>query len=138
MQHFYQVAFSFIFGCCDQNIRYDEKFRRFSSNIPVYLRNFPRDFVVHCMKKMSLAESLDLKGALQNSMGQFTIMGFANNLTKEKCHIRFGDTEEMPSFSCHDWKKNWGILGNIFSLYLENFHIGIGTPYHHCTGIPHS
>ena len=54
------------------------------------LRNLPRDFVVHCM---SLAESLDLKGALQKGLGQFTIMDFANDLTKEKYHIRFGDTE---------------------------------------------
>ena len=57
------------------------------------------------MKKMSLAESLDLKCALQKSMKcalkkgmrQFSIMDFANNLAKEKYHIRFGDTEEMPS-----------------------------------------
>ena len=86
---------------------------------------------------MNLAESLDLIGALQKDMGQFTIMGFANNLTKEKYHIRFGDTEEMSSCSCHDWKKK-AIFASIFSLYLGNFHLGIGTPYHHCTGIPHS
>ena len=42
---------------------------------------------------MSLAESLDLKGALQKGLGKFTIMDFANDLTKEKYHIRFGDTE---------------------------------------------
>ena len=90
----------FHFSYCDRNIRYDEKFRRYSANIPVYLRNRPRDFVVHCMKKMSLGESLDLTGALQKGMGQVTIMDFANNLTKEKYHIRFGDTEEMPSCRC--------------------------------------
>ena len=74
--------------------------RRYSANISVYLRNCPRDFVVHCMKNISLTESLDMKGALQKGMGQFTIVDFANNLTKEKYHIRFGDTEEMP-FSKH-------------------------------------
>ena len=83
-------SFFFHFSYCDQNIRYDEKFRRYSAHIPVYLRNLPRDFVVHCM---SLAESLDLKGALQKGLGKFTIMDFANDLTKEKYHIRFGDTE---------------------------------------------
>ena len=51
-------------------------------------------------KKMSLGESLDLTGTLQKGMGQFTIMDFANNLAKEKYHIRFGDTEEMPSCRC--------------------------------------
>ena len=51
---------------------------------------------------MNLAESLDLIDALQKDMGQFTIMGFANNLSKEKYHIRFGVTEEMPSCSCRD------------------------------------
>ena len=64
------------------------------------MRNCPRDFVVHCMKKMSLGESLDLTGTLQKGMGQFTIMDFANNLAEEKYHIRFGDTEEMPSCRC--------------------------------------
>ena len=57
------------------------------------------------MKKMSLAKSLDLTGTLQKDMEQFTIMDFANDLTKEKYRIRFGGTEEMPSCSCHDWKK---------------------------------
>ena len=65
-------------------------------------------------KKMSFAESLDLTGALQKGMEQFTIMDFANNLTKEKHHIRFGEAEEMPSCSCHDWKKT-GYLSSIFS-----------------------
>ena len=64
------------------------------------------------MKKMSLAKSLDLTGTLQKDMEQFTIMDFANDLTKEKYRIRFGDMEEMPSCSCHDWKKNFA---NIFS-----------------------
>ena len=106
------------FSYCDQNIRYDEKFRRYSANILVYLRNCPINFVVHCMKKMSLAKSLDLTGAFQKGMGQFTIMDFANNLTKGKYHIRFDDAEEMPSCSCRDWKKNWLSFQAIFlSIY---------------------
>ena len=117
---FLSSSFFFHFSYCDQNIRYDEKFRRYSANIPVYLRNRPRDFVVHCMKKMSLAKSLDLTGALQKGMGQFTIMDFANNLTKEKYHIRFGDTEEMPSCSCHDLKKT-GYLCKHFFLVFRKF-----------------
>ena len=98
---FLSSSFSFHFSYCDQNIRYDKKSRRYSANIPVYLRNCPRGFLVHCMKKMSLAGSLDLTCALQKDMGQFTIMDFANNQTKEKYYIRFGDTKEMPSCSCH-------------------------------------
>ena len=101
-------------------MRYGEQFRRYSANIPVYLRNHPRDFVVHYMKKISLAKSLDLTDALQKGMGQFTIMDFANNLTKEKYRIRFGDTEEMPSFSCHDWKKS-GYLCKHFFLVFRKF-----------------
>ena len=66
------------------------------------------------MKKMSLAESLDLTGALQKGMGQFSIMDFSNNLTKEKYHVRFGDTEEMPSCSCRDWKRKLAIFASIF------------------------
>ena len=66
------------------------------------------------MKKISLAESLDLTGALQKGMGQFSIMDFSNNLTKEKYHVKFGDTEEMPSCSCRDWKKNWLSLQAFF------------------------
>ena len=63
-------------------------------------------------------------------MGQFTIIDFANILTKEKYHIRFGDTEQMLSSSCHIG-KNW--------LSLQTFfHARIGTPYHHCTEIPRS
>ena len=111
---FLSSSFIFPFSHCDQNIRDDEKFRRYSDNIPVYLRNCPRDFVVHCMKKISLAESLNLTGALQKGMGQFTIVDFANNLTKEKYHIRFGDTEEIPSCSCHDRKKH-ATFSSIFS-----------------------
>ena len=108
------------FSYCDQNIRYDEKFRRYSANILVYMRNCPINFVVHCMKKMSLAKSLDLTGALQKGMGQFTIMDFANNLTKEKYHIRFDDAEEMPSCSCRDWKKT-GYLSKQFFLVFTKF-----------------
>ena len=110
----------FHFSYCNQNIRYDEKFRRYSANIPVYLRNPPRDFVVHCMKKMSLVKSLDLTGAWQKGMGQFTIMDFANNLTKEIYHIRFYDAEEMPSCSCRDWKKT-GYLCKHFFLEFRKF-----------------
>ena len=113
-------SFFFHFSSCDQNIRYDEKFRRYSANIPVYFRNRPRDFVVHRMKKISLADSLDLTGSLQKDMRQFTIMDFANNLTKEKYHIRFGDTEEMLSCSCHD-KKKTGSLCKLFFLLFRKF-----------------
>ena len=36
---FLSGSFFFPFSYCDQNIRHDEKFRRYSANIPVYLRN---------------------------------------------------------------------------------------------------
>ena len=38
-------------------------------------------------------------------MGKFTVLNFANNLTKEE-YIRFGDTEEILCCSCHDWRKS--------------------------------
>ena len=123
-------SFFFHFSYCNQNIRYDKKFRRYSANILVYLHNHARDFVVHCMKKMSLAESLDLTGALQKGMGQFSIMDFSNNLTKEKYHVRFGDTEEMPSCSCRDWKKT-GYLCKQFFLVFRRFpcwNLGVLSP----------
>ena len=111
---FLWISFFSPFSYCDQNIRYDEKYQKYAANISVYFRNYPRDSVVNCMKnKMSLAKSWDLTDALQRGMGQFTIIDFANNLTKEKYHIRFGDTEEMLSSSCHDWKK-LAIFANIF------------------------
>ena len=50
------------------------------------------------MKKISLSKSLDLRDTLQKGMGQFAIVDFDNNLTKEKYYIRFGDTEEIPSW----------------------------------------
>ena len=53
-------------------------------------------------------------------MGQFTIMDFSSNLTKEKYHIRFGDAEEMPSCSCGDWKKT-GYLCKHFFLVFSKF-----------------
>lgn len=96
------LSSSFIcpFSYCDQNIWDDQKFRRYSANIPVYLRYRPRNFVVYCMKKISLPESLNLTGALKKGMKQFTIEDFDNNPAKEKYHIRLGDTEEMSSCSC--------------------------------------
>ena len=47
-------------------------------------------------------------------------MDFANNLTKEKYHIRFGDTEEILPCSCHDWKKT-GYLCKKFFLVFRKF-----------------
>ena len=52
-------------------------------------------------------------------MGQFTIMDFASNLTKEKYHIRFGDAEEMPSCSCRDWKKTGNLCKHFFLVFSK-------------------
>ena len=66
----------FHFSYCDQNIRYDEKFRRYSANIPVYLRNSPRDFVVHCMKKIKLSQIIRPDRYIAEGHGTIYYYGF--------------------------------------------------------------
>ena len=71
-------------------MRFRSKFRRYSTSLPIYLQNRPKDFILYCLKKNV------------NSSG----VGFLwSNPTKKKYVTKFGDDNCMPSCTCYSWRR---------------------------------
>ena len=69
---------------------------------------------------MSIARALDSSGVIRKDMGEFVIVDFIGNLTKEKYITKFGNDNCMPSCTCYNWRRT-GYPCKHFFLIFEKF-----------------
>ena len=108
----------FVSSYCDANIRYSNSYRRYSKDIPQFLRNRLPDFVKHCLLKISLAENTDLSGIINTGLGNFTVVSFSSNST-QRYELCFGHTCSMPKCSCNDWGRTGYLWKHFFAIFKK-------------------
>ncbi|XP_040190240.1 uncharacterized protein LOC120921804 [Rana temporaria] len=78
-------------------------YRKYSEDVPNFLRNRPRDFVTHVMKRLtSNLTSADIK-IRNNSSGIFDV----NSETEPGKTYIVNVSEKIPSCNCIDWRKHF-------------------------------
>ena len=97
----YSSIFLFVFIAILMSTFVIHSYRRYSKDIPQFLRNRPQDFVKHYLLNTSLAENIDLSGIINTGGGDFTVVSF-QVILKQRYEFCFGDTYSMSRCSCND------------------------------------
>jgi hypothetical protein len=87
-----------------------QQVKTYNEEVPLYLHNRPKDFVLHCLKRIANAEEIS-EIPQEKECGQFSVNGHVTTL---------GNDREMPSCDCSDWKNShlpckhmWKIMNTI-------------------------
>ena len=92
----------------------DSRYRQYSGNVPNYLKNRPREFVKHCLIKLSMAKAIRNNSITIINHGVFSVKSENSNNTYTVC---FGDDENMPSCSCPAWSELYYPCKHFFSIF---------------------
>ena len=96
----------------------DGRYRRYSPHVPKYLVDRPRHLVKHCLKKISLAMSMDKTGLRMVGVGRFKHASTTVSGTKEY-DIFFGNDNTMPYCTCPSWKESCYPCKHFFAIFLK-------------------
>ena len=80
-------------------MRSSSTYRSYNTALPKWLLNRPREFVRHCLAKMSNAETIHKDCISPVTKGEFTVQSETNSKTKYS--VSFGDTTTMPTCTLH-------------------------------------
>ena len=74
--------------------------------VPEFLKNRPRNFVNHCLRRLSTAEEISQNDiiSLDPVAGLFRVK---SHLSSEWYSVSFGDSNKMPTCSCQDWQSSF-------------------------------
>ena len=73
----------------------NDRYRKYSSDVPEYLMNRSCKLVKHCLRKISLANCAGLSAISIVKNGVFSVKSFKNNGSK-RYMVSFGDDVNMP------------------------------------------
>ena len=96
----------------------DSRYRRYAQHIPKYLVDRPRELVMHCLKKISIANSADLTEIVMTDHGLFSTLSLKCGY-KEKRMKNFGDEDNMPYCTCRDWKSFAYPCKHFFAIFRK-------------------
>ena len=70
------------------------------------MKNRPRNFVSHCLRRLSTAEEISPNDvvSLDPVSGLFRVK---SHLSSEWYNVSFGDSTKMPTCSCQDWQSSF-------------------------------
>ena len=91
-----------------QNYKQTSMYRTYNDFVPDYLRDRPRNIILHCLDRMARSHKLTASNIIDNDQekGIFEIMKSSG----AKYRVSFGNDnpDSMPSCTCQDW-TNWHI-----------------------------
>ena len=96
------------------NYQMSETYRRYNYIVPQYLRERPRQVIIHCLERKSSSKKYTEDDVLTKDvkMGKFTIQGSGKVHT-----IDFGVATGKPTCTCPDWLQ-WQIpCKHFFSIF---------------------
>ena len=112
MSYFFHILLS---RYIESNIRYTSAYRRYNESLPKWLHNRPRQFVTHCQKRLSFADTMQRSSITNVGHGEFMVESQSSNVESYK--VQFGDVNTMPSCSCFDWKKHHWPCKHFLAIY---------------------
>ena len=95
-------------------------YRLYSSKVPEFIKNRPRDMVEHCLKKIDLAESIDESTVIQIGNGKFKVRSCTKNPLIAPYIVDFGDNESMPMCTCPEWRRSTFPCKHFFAVFKKS------------------
>ena len=93
------------------NYIYSSEYRAFSSTIPKFLQNKPRQFITHCMTRISSASEIQ----------KDQIVNLENNIFKVNNYsLTLGDDNTYPDCSCIDFQRSFMPCKHFFALFSHS------------------
>ena len=102
---------------CNDNIKIDSSYRRYSDNIPKYLTNRPSSFIKSCLEKRNRASDIPASYTSMQSMGKFRVTSISRNALPEEYKLSFGDDTVMPNCTCYDWRHSAYLCKHFFAVF---------------------
>ncbi|KAL9988910.1 hypothetical protein ACROYT_G003403 [Oculina patagonica] len=97
------------------NIRSSSSYRLYNTNVPVWLRDRPREFVAHCMGRLSNAMETPVEDIQVVGGGKFKV----KSQTDPKEYTLNFSNEVFPSCECEDWKKNHWPCKHFMAIFIN-------------------
>lgn len=110
------------------NTRYSGQYRGYNNTIPKYLQDKPRQFLVHCLSRISSAEDIpaDYINAGENP-GEFYVRSLDSKDTWY--NLSFVGNTCMPKCSCPDFSRTGLLCKHFFAVFKHNEDSGSGKHY---------
>lgn len=101
------------------NTRYSGQYRGYNNTIPKYLQDKPRQFLVHCLSRISSAEDIpaDYIKAGENP-GEFYVRSLDSKDTWY--NLSFVGNTCMPKCSCPDFSRTGLLCKHFFAVFKHN------------------
>ena len=91
----------------EKNVRCHSMYRKYNDATPTYLQNRPRNFVNHCLQKITLAEDINAAEDVtcaDHQVGEFNIK--SQSEPDQWYTLKFGqDDPSCPKCSCPSWQR---------------------------------
>ena len=86
--------------------------------MPAFLHNKPRPFVLHCLRKISLAQDIPPRHVtLQDSIkGIFKVKSQSRSTWYT---LEFGDSEKLPSCECLSWQQSCFLCKHFLAVFYQ-------------------
>ena len=96
-----------------------ESVRKYHESIPPYLVNRPHPLVGHALSKIEKAKGADLTGIVIVERGKFLVTSFTQESGQVDYDTSFGDEDEMPHCTCHDWRKSSYLCKHFYAIFRK-------------------
>jgi len=100
------------------NVQYSDEYRQYNTDLPEFLRNRPRDFVLHVSSRWTSATTYSSKKVKELDTGRFVVD------SEERRHVKYlvrlGDNRDMPHCQCYDWSKYHWPCKHILAVFQNS------------------
>ena len=98
------------------NYTSSEQYRLYSPDVPEYLRNRPKDFVIHCMKRLHAAQK-DFKDGDVHQVSDQVFEVKSQDPTRNIWYNCFlGSDTQLPFCECEDFVRSFKLCKHIFAI----------------------
>ncbi|XP_051503118.1 uncharacterized protein si:dkey-31c13.1 isoform X1 [Myxocyprinus asiaticus] len=85
------------------NVKCSSGYRKYSANVPCYLRDRPRMIAQHIMARHQESLLFNISDITSADKAVFNVK---SQTSQEEYQVNFGSDEQMPSCTCLDWQEN--------------------------------
>ena len=101
--------------CTELNLRSSSSYRLYNNNVPIWLRDRPREFVTHCLGRLSSAMETPSEDIRMLEGGKFTV----RSQTSGKNYTLCFQNENHPTCECEDWKRNHWPCKHFMAVFIN-------------------
>ncbi|XP_071820563.1 uncharacterized protein [Apostichopus japonicus] len=96
------------------NLKATSVYRSYNASIPRFLQNRPKEFILHCVKRLSSAEDC----RIQRAGNSFKVCSFSEH--NKEYEVTLGNDESIPSCQCYDWLHTHWPCKHLLAVVLHH------------------